>query len=77
MARSRLQSFVSLTLRSKIGSHPQPTNQIQLSALGWLLGIKLVQAVEPCKLEQLLGEEEAADEIRHGTPEGKVRIMDI
>ncbi len=46
-----------------------PTNLIQFRALDWLLGIKLVQAVEPCELEQLLGKEEAANEVGHGTPE--------
>ena len=28
-----------------------PTNLIQFRTLDWLLGIKLVQAVEPCELE--------------------------
>ncbi len=46
-----------------------PTNLIQFGALDWLLGIKLVQAVEPCELEQLLGKEEAANKVGHGTPE--------
>lgn len=55
----------------------KPTDLIQFVTLDWLLGIKLVQAVEPGELEQLLGEEEATNELRHGTPERQVRIMDV
>lgn len=47
-----------------------PTDLIQLGALSWLLGIKLVQAVKPRELEQLLGEEEAANKLGHRAPEG-------
>ena len=55
----------------------KPTDLIQFGTVDWLLGIKLVQAVEPRELEQLLGEEEATNELRHGTPERQVRIMDV
>ena len=55
----------------------RPTNLIQLCPLCWLLGVKLVQSVQPGELEHLLGEEESANELRHGAPEREVRIMDI
>lgn len=50
-------------------SYRDLTDLIQFAAFDWLLGVKLVQAVEPRELEQLLGEEEATNKVGHGAPE--------
>ena len=65
--------------RSRFGgdSRGQSTDLIQFGALDWLFGIELVQAVEPSELEQLLREEEAPNEVRHGAPERQVCVMDV
>lgn len=42
-----------------------------------LLGVELPQAVEPGKLEELLREEEATDEVRVWAPEGEVTVVDV
>ena len=55
----------------------EPTNQVQFGTLDRFLGIQLDQAVEPRELEELLGEEEATNKLRHGAPEREVRIMDV
>ena len=50
---------------------------LQLRGLMRLLGIQLVQAVEPRELEELLGEEEGSDGVGVGAEEGEVLVVHI
>ena len=50
---------------------------LQLLPLARVLRVEFVQAVQPCELEELLGKEEAGDEVRLRAPEGKVAIVNV
>lgn len=52
------------------------THLVQFASLAWLLGVQLVQAVEPGELEQLLREEESGNKEGLRAEKGKVPIMD-
>jgi len=58
-------------IRHKIG------HLIQFHALRGLLRIELVEAVQPCELKELLGEEEATDEVRLRGPEREVGVVNV
>ena len=53
------------------------THEVELGALGRFLGVEFPEVVEPGKLEELLGGEEAGDEERLRGPEGDIAVVDV
>ncbi len=51
------------------------THLVQFASLAWLLGVQLVQAVEPGKLKQLLREEKSGNKEGLRAEKGEVSVM--
>ncbi len=50
---------------------------VQRFFLGGVVAVEFPEAVEPGELEELLGEEEAGDEVGLGAEEGEVAVVDV
>ena len=60
-----------------LSSPTEVDNLVELCTLLGLVGVKLPEAVQPSKLDNLLGSEEGSNEVRLRRPERGVSIIDV